>query len=49
MPGSTVGVMYVCMQVIILVGAIPLAWNLAGAIIGYYGYTKDYEVRDSVA
>ena len=32
------------LQIIIVIGGIPLAWNLAGAIIGYYGYTEDYEV-----
>ena len=31
-------------QVIIVVGAIPLAWNLAGSMIAYFGFSADYEV-----
>lgn len=31
-------------QVIIIVGGIPIVWNLAGSMMGYYGYSQDYEV-----
>lgn len=31
-----------------MVGGIPLAWNLAGSMIGYYGYTEEYEVGEKL-
>ncbi len=40
---------FCAMQIIIAFGAIPFAWNLAGSIIMYYGYTAEYEVRNSHA
>ena len=27
-----------------MIGAIPLAWNLAGSMTGHFGLTQEYEV-----
>lgn len=34
----------VCVQIILVIGGIPIVWDFAGSIIGRYGYTQDYEV-----
>lgn len=36
------------LQVILWVGVMPLAWALAGSILGHYGFSQDYEVSSVV-
>ena len=33
------------LQVFIVVGAIPYAWNVAGNVTAHFGYEAEYEVR----
>ena len=36
------------LQIIILIGGIPILWSLAGSMMGQYGYGQEYEVCNTL-